>query len=228
MTRDVQEPVLERDARRHDETVERHPAYGQIGASRVSSGTGAVLYGSDFRHGHFVMIELHESELHRTLNRDWPFARRTIARVSLSEAQWARFVSALNTGDMAQCTIEFTDDGEGFRPALPAPPQRTEQFKDELARDLQHAVTLLADLRRAVGELKLPAKSQERLQALAHRAAMAITDGAPHVAKSFSEHVEQNVERAKVEINAHVTATIQRAGLEALQRPFELPEEGEK
>lgn len=44
---------------RYGETAQetRHPAYGQISASRVSG--ERVLYGSDFRHRNFVQIRIH-------------------------------------------------------------------------------------------------------------------------------------------------------------------------
>lgn len=82
----------------------RHPAYGQIGASRTYGG-GRALYGSDFRHNSSVTIRISESEVTRDLSRDWPHATREIVEVTLSEAQWATFVSSLNMGEGTQCTL---------------------------------------------------------------------------------------------------------------------------
>ena len=226
MKPEPQEPVITRSASAtRDESVETHPAYGQIGASRVASGGGDVLYGSDFRHHHYVWITIHRSELHRTLSHDWPYATQEIIRVALSEAQWARFVSATNTGDMAQCTLDHVE-GEQI-PPIAYPTDRTAQFTDELRRDLDHALAALRALRTKVGDAKLSATARTALLDEVARAEMAITDAAPFVAKSFDQHVERTTERARVEINAHLNATIQRAGLAALgaQPPFELPEE---
>jgi len=48
--------------------TERHPAYAQISAARVS-GT-AYLYGSDFVHHHYVTLKIARSERVRDLH-DW-------------------------------------------------------------------------------------------------------------------------------------------------------------
>jgi len=222
-----QEPVVTRRGDRHDDSVETHPAYGQIGASRVSAGgKGVALYGSDFRHHHFVVVTIHESELHRSLGRDWPHAHRELIRVALSEAQWARFVSAMNTGDMAQCTVERVA-GEGARPDIVAPKERHAQFKRELLEDMDDALRRIDALRARVEDGKLPAKERQHVLDELHMIKMRIADGVPHTAKSFDEHVEKTTEKARIEINAHLTATVQRAGLDALgaRPPFELPEQ---
>ncbi|KKL96942.1 hypothetical protein LCGC14_1839510, partial [marine sediment metagenome] len=94
-----QEPTIEvtKDDPIND-TVERHPAYAQIGAMRVSGSHGAYLYGSDFRHQHYIMIQIHDSVLHRSLSGDRAHSGKRLIEVALSEAQWATFVSSLNQG----------------------------------------------------------------------------------------------------------------------------------
>ena len=216
-------PHVEKRANKHDESEETHPAYGQIMAARVSGTT--ALYGSDFLHHHFVMIEIHESYLMRSLSRDWPHATRELIRVSLSEAQWARFVSALNTGDGAQCTIDRVDGVA--RPEIPEPPARIAQFQDELRADLADAIARCDALRADVESSgNMPKGTRQKVLDALHMIRMRIFDSVPYVAKSFDEHVEQTTERARIEINAHLTATVQRAGLTALQGTalFELPE----
>lgn len=224
---DPQLPVVERRADRHDESTETHPAYGQIGASRVSSSQGEVMYGSDFLHYQYVVVTVHESQLHRTVNHDWPSASKELIRVAMSEAQWGRFVSAFNTSDMAQCTIERVA-GEGERPAIAEPPRRSEQYREEIARDLQDAVTRVEALQEWVtNNMKTPARMKEHILSDLHMIRLRIADNAPYAVESFDKHVEKTMERARLEINAHIQATIHRAGLAALtgqQIPFELPE----
>jgi hypothetical protein len=48
----IEEPVVTKGDR--DETVTTHPAYAQIGVSRVTG--QASLYGSDFKHHNFMTI----------------------------------------------------------------------------------------------------------------------------------------------------------------------------
>lgn len=69
----------------HDCEVMRHPAFGQISVSRVAG--HRHLYGSDFAHQHYVTLTIRGSEMHRSLARDWPYAREHLVEVSLSEAQ---------------------------------------------------------------------------------------------------------------------------------------------
>lgn len=69
-----EEPVeVKGDGHSGRESRITHPAFAQIGASRVSGSVN--LYGSEFNHQHFITISIHRSELNRSLSRDWPFAR---------------------------------------------------------------------------------------------------------------------------------------------------------
>lgn len=58
----------------HEGKRYNHPAFGQLRASRVSGRT--TLYGSDFVHEHFMIVEIHRSELNRDNSRDWYFPRQ--------------------------------------------------------------------------------------------------------------------------------------------------------
>jgi hypothetical protein len=98
-----QDPTIEKVDSPISDSVEKHPAYAQIGASRVSGGT--YLYGSNFAHQHYVTISITKSELNRSLSRDWASGGEEYIEVALSEAQWASFVSTLNSGTGIQCTL---------------------------------------------------------------------------------------------------------------------------
>src|SRR3954470_19367469 len=107
------------DQKSGTEEIEKHPAYGQIAASRVTSGGGATLYGSDFKHSNFITIRVHASEQHRSLSHDWHYARDMLCEVALSEAQWATFVSSLNAGMGVPCTLSYVaPDGIGPVPEI--------------------------------------------------------------------------------------------------------------
>src|SRR5262245_60626587 len=122
-----QEPTIVDSDSLTSETIERHPAYGQIGASRVSGQT--FLYGTDFAHQNYIIIEISRSELHRGLSNDWPFGRDKLIELALSEAQWATFVSSLNCGQGVQCTL--TDFNRESIPQIPAIKSRKAQFQAE-------------------------------------------------------------------------------------------------
>ena len=113
MNERFQQPTAEKVGSNITETVESHPAYAQISASRVSGQTN--LYGSDFSHQNYVTISIHASELHRSLSRDWAFSRREYIEVAMSESQWAAFVSSMNVGCGIQCTLSHLEGNASHR-----------------------------------------------------------------------------------------------------------------
>ena len=219
-----EQPTIERDDGPIHDTTERHPAYAQIGASRVSGRT--YLYGSDFEHQHYVTISIHKSELHRGLSNDWPHAGEEYIEVALSEAQWASFVSSMNTGGGVQCTLNHLH-GRGV-PQIPEAPNRQHQFKMEAGDRLDLAMNELKELRKGIENSKLSGLAKKDLLRNLNCAEANFRDNLGFVAEQFGEHIETVTERAKIEVNAYVQSVIIRAGLTAIQDkskpPIVLPE----
>lgn len=90
-----------------EDTRESHPAYGMILAARVQG--GARLAGSDFKHQSYIAIEVRHAHLSRSLSNDRWHGDKHIIRLSLSEAQWATFVSSMNVGFGVPCTLKWTE-----------------------------------------------------------------------------------------------------------------------
>jgi hypothetical protein len=203
-----------------DGTVEQHPAYALIGASRVTGRT--VLFGSDFWHNNFVAIRVMRCEMNRSLSHDWPFGRDEVVEVWLSEAQWATFVSSLNCGQGVPCTLH----AEGGRTVagLPEPVNRQEQFNSELEAHMADVRQLSVELSTRIEASTLRVKEKTELQGLLARLIQQAGTNTRFVARSFGEHVERTVERAKVEVSAWVHALVTRTGLAALgaRPPIEL------
>lgn len=220
--RDFQEPTIEK--RENDpisDSVEKHPAYAQIGASRVSGHT--YLYGSDFDHQHYVTISIHRSELHRSLSRDWPFAREEYIEVSLSEAQWATFVSSMNVGHGVQCTLN--NIGGKSIPQIPAHKNRQAQFKADGSETLAEAGQNLEKLKKGIHACALSAKAKKELLWNIELIERSLGSSVEFVANQFGEHIEKVTEHAKIEVNAYIQSAILRSGIEALKgtTPISLP-----
>lgn len=197
------------------DSVETHPAYGMIGAARVSG--HATLAGSDFRHQHYVIIELRGAKLYRGHSNDRWYGDKSIARVALSEAQWATFVSTMNVGFGVPCTMEHLN-GEripGIQPIV----DRNKQFKSEVKQTMQDALEKMQEAHDAA-----PTK---KLKAMIAKAMQEIRANVPFVEQQFGEHMENTVEKAKIEVSAYVTGAIQRAGLNALAEKNLIELEGE-
>jgi hypothetical protein len=225
MSRSYEAPTT-RSGDRHIDSIETHPAYGTVSASRVSG--KAVLFGSDFVHQHYVVIRVHHAELNRSLSNDWPYPRREIVELALSEAQWATFVSTLNAGVGAQCTLQAV--GGKDVPQIPEPPDRRQQFGREVDAHLRDGLLRLEVLRNLIEGSRLSGKAREELLDALSGAVMQLTSNLGFVGTQFSEHVERTTERAKVEVAAYVQAVIQRAGVAALagDGPFAALEPGER
>lgn len=185
-----------------------HPAFAMIGASRVQS-TGYPLNGSDFMHGNFIVLKINRSEMTRGLSQDRHFAKQTLVEVALSEAQWATMISSLNIGDGVPCTLQWIQ-GEGQVPQLPKPRGESKEFVNDIRQTVQASIDELT----AVMEEnpRLPKKVLHRLK----MARQGLQSNIPYVVRTFGEHAEDTVEKAKTEIEAYMHGRIQRAGLEAL------------
>lgn len=218
MTNDIQEPRVELVAGygNREETKTTHPAFAQISVSRCSGGNTA-LYGSDFVHHNYVTLTIEESELHRNLSNDWHFGRKQIIEVALSEAQWATLVSSFGSGGGVPCTLQWLRD-VGPIPRLPAPKSRSDQFSSEMKKDMADTLKHLDELSEDIkaNTAGLSKKKQDALLSKVRGVYAKLTSSLPFVADQFSEHMEEEVERAKVEIHGYATNLFQRAGIDAM------------
>lgn len=223
--RNEQQPVESQCNSPSDGKEYTHPAFGQIRASRVQGQVN--LYGSDFQHHAFMEITICRSTLRRSLSHDWHHGGRELISVVLSEAQWATFISSLHCGSGTPCTINHVDCKD--MPAIPARNERvvTKMEMDErIAKVTSHLDDAIAGVEaNLVGLSKV---KRDAILASLRKAQREVSDSMPFAADSFAEHVEATVEKAKIEVEAYVQATITRAGLKAIagQSPLSLPAVG--
>lgn len=215
--RNIVEPTV---TKKDDETRVTHPAFAQIGASRTTG--HATLYDSDFTHHATIRIRICESELVRSLSHDRHHGGRQYIEVELSEAQWATFVSAMNTGDGTPCTLRYLR-GEQIA-SLPPPEDRSKQFAGEIDEHCQECIDNLTALRNKVDEMKLPKGKTEEIKKAINHAIMQLRSNLPFIAKSFGEHAEAVIEKAKQEVHGYAMGVITRTGLDTLgaRPPLEL------
>jgi hypothetical protein len=206
----VQQPV-ESDNHGHGKRFD-HPAFGQIGAYRQQGGAEA-LYGSDFIHHSVVMLQIKRSSLARDLSHDWHHGEEELIQVYLSESQWATFVSSMNMGDGVPCTLHRV--GGEVMPGIELA-QRTDQFKSEVE---EHVVEAIREIDEVLSNLPQKGAQAGKLR----HARMQLQENLPFIAKSFGQHMERTVEKAKTEIHGYMNSTMQRLGLaNAGNKPLEL------
>lgn len=217
--RKVEEPT---EVQHGDRIIKTHPAYAQISATRVT-GT-AALYGSEFLHQNFIRIRIAQSELHRSLsNDDMHPATRPYIEVDMSEAQWATFVSNMNSHGGAGCTLVYKN-GEPVV-GLPRPVSKDKQFKDEAAIACSKSLESIRDLKSAIDNLPIALKHKSALVQHATTAERSLLSTVPFILEQFGEYMEKTVEKAKVEIHAYANNEVKQAGMQALgisdNMPFE-------
>lgn len=200
---------------------EAHPAWGLIGASRVShSPPGAALFDSDIKHNHFVVLRIRRASRKRDLYRDWKHGEDELIEVAMSEAQWASFVSTLNMGDGVPCTIERV--GNEFMPGVEYEP-RLAVSMDEVSAAATKALEHIQTAFDAYKESK-SAKNRKALESAIANAPANLR----FAAESLSEHAENVVSRARADIEAAVVSKARQLGIDPAEiaTPHNLLEAG--
>lgn len=199
-----------------------HPAFGSISARRVQG--SAQLFDSELHHQHYVTVSIGRAKIYRDGTQDRAMGEmRDMIEVAMSEAQWATFISSMNVGIGVPCTLRRLDN-VGV-PQIPRPKEPTrrrfERALDATMTKIRDNLVKMSDgIDGAITKTKATALKQGLINA-----ADQLTDNAGFVAEMFIEHMENVTEKAKIEINAYVTATVHTAGLSAIIRasPLSLP-----
>lgn len=220
------EPVVVKEDDLHGRTVE-HPAFGMIRAGRVTG--RANLFMVDYPQDHYITLTISQADLRRDLSRDWVHAKRfPLVEISLSEVQWARLVSSLNT-EGVPCTLTHyakPKSAEFERPKMPenhigkAPTLKKEV--QEAGRKAAESVNeALKDLDAMLsggpvkkGDLKL---ARDKVW----QAARKLSDSIPYTVSQAEEAIETAVESAKAELSAYAEHTMQRLGRMAIAERIE-------
>lgn len=202
MAREIVAPTTNEKGR------ESHPAWAMIRAYRGSQTPGAVLFDSDIRHNHTVTIVVEEADRKRDLNHDHVMGWSRILEIEMSEAQWASFVSAMNTSGVP-ATLRFRESREDpFVPEMPYEPRLAESM-----REVHEAgERMIEQIREAFAAYE----KHKTVGNLRHLKAMIENTPAnmDFAAKSLSEHAENVVQRARADIEAFVVTEARRLGIE--------------
>lgn len=187
---------------------EAHPAWGLIGASRVSSSPpGATLFDSDIQHQYYVVVRLSRTTRQRNLHHDYKHGTEQIVEVAMSEAQWASFVFTMNVGQGVPCTINRV--GAEAMPGVEHEP-RLAVSMDEVSRASEKAMEAIQNAFAAYCEKKTVANLRSLKAAISNAPA-----NMTFAAKSLSEHAENVVQRARADVEAMVVQKAEQLGIDA-------------
>lgn len=188
-----------------DHGAETHPSFGMLRAARVSG--SVTLFDSEIVHQHYVVVELHTATRKREINHDWIHPRKQVVSVAMSEAQWASFVSSMNTTGVP-CTIEALPDDH----MIPAAP-----FEPRLKQSVDYATSAADEMYDKVRE-RFERVKEKPTKANLRDLEIALDQVGANVgyaAKTLAEHVENVVVKARADIETMVARHAETLGIEA-------------
>jgi len=202
-----------------------HAAFGTISATRFSG--DVPMFQVDYMTGHGIALTISTAVLNRNGATDRVHQRNEIVRVEMSEIQWARMLSSMNSGEIPVTLKRYRDPQTGMFLAPKLPEQHVadmETFRAEVAKRADEALTGVAEARAKLSEImKGPLRKgdlQEVIDALT-RAEMMAVNNLPYVTERAHETINTAAEYAKAEITAHVDYSMQRLGERALGERLE-------
>lgn len=200
--RKTENPKVAKGDRADEERI-THKAFGVIRLSRPSG--NMRLFQSDHKHHSFITMEVMTAEVNRTLSNDWVHGRQQLIEVSMSEAQWAAFVSSFGLGSGVPCTIEYVA-GEGYMPLIGDVEPRTATFSREVQQTMQDVVDEMDSALKRLNEdlKKLPVGMQKKLSDIFDKVRRELIANMPFVQQQFGEHMERTVASGKAELEAHL------------------------
>jgi hypothetical protein len=202
MKREITEPTI------NEYGAETHPSWIVVGAYQGSvSPPGAALFDSDIRHQHVVTVRISTANRKRHLNTDWIHSGKQIMEFTFSQAQWAAFVSSMNSGDGVPATLDW-HDGEEI-PRAPHDPR----LAHSVAEVREAATKAQEEVRQALDAYK----AHKTVGNLRHLEAMIdnLPSNLAFAADSLTEHTENVVTKAKADIEAFVTSKAEQLGVAA-------------
>lgn len=200
-----------------------HPAFGMISHSRVNGGD-KTLTGSDLRHNQNMVIRVHSASMSRSFHSEQFSPNKVLLEVSMSEHQWATFLSSGNTMGVP-CTINAR--AEETAPLVQVPAIEPESSHDATVNELEDcSKEIVADMRRELIELEVLINAKgsiskvalrEKIKALSHTVMKTSCD-IPFVVTCHKEAMEKSVQAAKSEVEGFVAHKIHSLGMTELEK----------
>jgi len=222
MGRPVEE-VEKLDPFMHEDSREKHPAFGQVLVSKRYHGGGCRLYGTPLEfHPTTVYITVKRSERIHGLSQDRYHGHGLpLIEIELSAAQFTEMLMGMNEGDGVPCTIRATES-DHMVPAIPNEDKNeVERIEEEFTKSMSELDDKVAKMKERAKEIldqpRLKKADKEELLLLIGRVQRFYWDHSPFVMKSFREGVQKGVNTAKRELDSFVSVMAQKTGIKALR-----------
>lgn len=202
-----------------ERTTQDHPSFAMISASRVSGRSD--LFGVDYPQEHYVTLTISRGKLERSLGHDWFYQGEPQIEVAMSEVQWARMLSSMNTTGVP-CTLT-RERVDGKLVGVPRPPPHmadAEKMKDDVREQGDKIAAAFTEAQKIIDEMLAggpPKKGDlQRAKAELRAASAMLTSALPFYVDQAKEAVQKSVEHGKGEVSAFVAHTLQELGREVL------------
>lgn len=181
-----------------------HPSYGMLGFSRTTGGK-TNLFGSSIQHRDTIVMELRHGEITRGLNTNWYYGGKTIAKVEMSQSQFAEAITSLNMGTGIPVTVRYTEN-DGVIGECDFV-NKQEQFQDELKKKLDSIDNVASTLYQEVKDILTNKKSlnksdKEEILAKISKIVNGSSSNTSFAYDCFNEQMDKTVREAKGEIEA--------------------------
>lgn len=203
-----------------------HPAFGMVSVTRWTGGGqdgGFRMFGSDLRHRSGLTVTLSTASMRRGLSNDWHHEKDTLVEFTMSESQWARFVSSVGVGSGVPITLRrYMSDGLVVAPAIAEPElTKKERHGEELRRTMEEALGKISEsIDRLSGMLDSGKIGKTELRGVVHEMRIAVGNlpsNVEYALTTFDRATEQSVDDARTEIEAHIAGLAQRIGMKELR-----------
>lgn len=220
----------------NDPTITNHPSFGLISVNRITG--HATLFGSPIEHQSYIRISIQRAYQKRSLSEDKYYATNPIIEVDLSESQFARMITSPNQGDGEPCTLRrISENGKLVGIPSPPPDDLSRNFHEDVKKDVAEAaqnIKNLYDKVSAIFKSKATIGKNDRSDILQdiQLCLQQVESNMPFVLSQFQEHIENQVDNAKNEIDAFLKNRAMQLGMQALgeksvfpaKEPAKLPE----
>lgn len=189
---------------------EVHPAYGAIGFSRISG--HRTLFESKIDNHGYIELTISTAELSGDAYSRHLFPRGALIKVAMTDAQFVAMITRGNGNDVP-CTITYVQ-GEVI-PEIAAGPRGREQLSlrtDALAQKLKANVDSSIAKVKTLLE-KVPPRLRAEIANELERVSDQLHGNTEYAAERLTNHTENMVVQAEMEIQSTITAAITRLGM---------------
>lgn len=198
----------------------KHSAFGQIRFSRAQS-QNVAFYGSQVKQDHYIMMEVLESYVERTLSCDWYYTDKILMRLRMTSNQFAEMITSLNHGSGTPCTLEFVAGEliEPFKGEAETKNRATHrQFKERLTEFADTLKEKQAQAKELVKKKTLSKQDQNDLLRHLEWMTRELTRNMPFFMECFQETMDAVILEAKTEAENAIQHKLTSLGLGEVKR----------